>query len=51
MPISSREWSMVDEYNQSEDSCYLIMRVFDVNGTPDIYVMKAHLLNKDKDRI
>ncbi len=44
MPISSREWSMVDEYNYSEDSSYLIMRVFDVNGTPDIYVMKAHLL-------
>ncbi len=45
MPISSREWSMVDEFNQSIDSSYLIMRVFNINGeTPDIYVMKVHLL-------
>ena len=45
MPISYREISLVEEYSNNEEVSYVIIRVFNVNGsTPDIYIFKGHTI-------
>lgn len=38
LPISTREWKFIHETNQNES--YYLARVFNVNGTPELYLMK-----------
>lgn len=43
MPISSREWSMIDECERRKNEVYLIARVFDIDSSsPDIYFLEGH---------
>jgi hypothetical protein len=46
MPISYREITMIEECNESDESSYVIVRVFGIDKPKqDIYIFKAHLLN------
>ncbi|MBM3455055.1 MAG: DUF3883 domain-containing protein [Bacteroidetes bacterium] len=38
LPISTREWKFIHETNQNES--YYLARVFNINGSPELYLMK-----------
>lgn len=45
MPISYREISLLEEYNDDAKINYVIARVFSVNSSqPDIYIFEGHIL-------
>jgi len=45
MPISYREISLVEEYNEDAEINYVIVRVFGVNSShPEIYIFEGHIL-------
>ena len=44
LPISYRELTMIEKYNESDDKSYIIFRVFGVDKPQqDIYMFKGHL--------
>ena len=44
LPISYRELTMIEKYNESDDKSYIIVRVFGVDKPQqDIYMFKGHL--------
>lgn len=44
LPISYRELTMIEEYNESDDKSYIIIRVFGIDKPQqDIYMFKGHL--------
>ena len=44
MPISYRELTMIEEYNESEEKSYVIIRVFGIDQPKqDMYILKGHL--------
>ena len=50
MPISSREWSMLDECIDSDGDSYYIVRVFNINSSsPEIYSLKGMKLDSETD--
>jgi hypothetical protein len=47
LPISYRELTMIEQYNESDDKSYIIVRVFGVDKPQqDIYMFKGHLFNE-----
>ena len=49
MPISYREISMIEEYNDVEKQSYIIARVFNVNNkSPEIYLLKGYMIGDNK---
>lgn len=44
MPISYNEIKLVEECSMNDKYTYRIVRVFDINGTPDIYVFEGRML-------
>ena len=44
LPISYRELTMIEKYNESDDKSYIIVRVFGIDKPQqDIYMFKGHL--------
>jgi hypothetical protein len=44
LPISYRELTMIEECNESDDTSYVIVRVFGVDKPKqDIYIFKGHI--------
>lgn len=47
LPISYRELTMIEDYNESDDKSYIIVRVFGIDKPEqDIYIFKGHLFNE-----
>ena len=47
LPISYRELTMIEKYNESDDKSYIIVRVFGIDKPKqDIYIFKGHLFNE-----
>lgn len=44
MPISYREIKLLEEYSADDDRTYQIIRVFDIDNNPDIYIFEGYLL-------
>ena len=44
MPISAREWSMIDEVENSETEAYIIARVFSIDHQPEVYFLRGNVL-------
>lgn len=44
MPISAREWSMIDEVENSETEAYIIARIFSINHQPEVYFLRGNVL-------
>lgn len=49
MPISLREWNMINECNNSNDDIYMIIRIFNVDSdNPQIYVLQGKKINTER---
>lgn len=44
MPISYNEIKLVEQCSMNDKYTYRIVRVFDINGTPDIYIFEGRML-------
>lgn len=44
MPISAREWSMIDEVENSEKEAYIIARIFSIDQQPVVYFLRGNVL-------
>ena len=44
MPISAREWSMIDEVENSETEAYIIARIFSIDHQPEVYFLRGNVL-------
>lgn len=44
MPISHREYSMIDEVNDSDTEAFIIARIFSINDNPSVYFFRGHKL-------
>ena len=44
MPISYREIKLLEECSADDDRTYQIIRVFDIDNNPDIYIFEGYLL-------
>lgn len=44
MPISAREWSMIDEVENSATEAYIIARIFSIDHQPEVYFLRGNVL-------
>lgn len=44
MPISAREWSMIDEVENSATDAYIIARIFSIDHQPEVYFLRGNVL-------
>ena len=44
MPISAREWCMIDEVENSETEAYIIARIFSIDHQPEVYFLRGNVL-------